>query len=108
MTSSTAEASASKAKIPTGWTDKNPSAATVEKMLRVMTNLPNVQLRLSQIKGSMYVFQSGTKYYLWNDVTESGSEVTDPTDYNKLLEQIGKDLRKVRVKLLPEPPGLEG
>ncbi|KAF8637239.1 hypothetical protein AX17_002970 [Amanita inopinata Kibby_2008] len=77
-------------------------------MLRTMTKLPNIQLRLSQIKSSQYVFQSGTKYYFWNEVTESGSEVTDPKDYNKLLEQIGKDLRKVRVKLLPEPPGLEG
>ncbi|KAF8628579.1 hypothetical protein AX17_005975 [Amanita inopinata Kibby_2008] len=33
--------------------------------------------------------------------------VIDPKDYNKLLEQIGKDLRKVRVELLPYPPGLE-
>lgn len=85
-----------------GWTDQDFLKATVEAMLAQMTDLPNIQLKLSEVKGTQYLFQSGSKYYFWNTVTESGAEVTGPTDYNQLLDQMGRDMRGVQVTELPE------
>lgn len=67
-----------------------------------MTNLRNVTVKLEQVRGTQYVFQSGSTFYFWNSATEEGAKVTDPTDYAKLCDQMDKNIDKVRVEMLPD------
>lgn len=66
-------------------------------MLRDMFGLSNIQVKLAEVAGTRYLFQSGSNYYFWNSVVEEGSRITSPTNYNDLLKQIGSDIRKVQV-----------
>ena len=92
---------------PQGWTNNIPRANAIEQILRTVTNLSNIQVKLVEVRGTRYLFTSGQTYYLWNTVTESGGSVEDPKDEKKLYELLGSDIRKVRVNPLPEPAGLE-
>ncbi|KAF8890630.1 hypothetical protein BD779DRAFT_1516136 [Infundibulicybe gibba] len=106
---SSVSSSASKPKdavVPKGWTSSVYAPSTLEAMLRLMTSLTNIQVRIIQQKGPLLVFASGKNFYFWNSVVESAEQVTEPTDYDELLARIGTDIRKVKVKVLPDPaPG---
>jgi hypothetical protein len=88
--------------VPQGWTSNIYAVSTLKKVLTKMTNLPNLQILLQKKNDSRYLLSSGSKYYFWNSVLESGDLVEDPTDYNKLLQQMEKDITKVQVKPLPD------
>lgn len=92
-----------KATIPNGWTNEiSPHAkAQVEDMLAESTNLPNVTVDLVEIKGNQYLFHSGSTFYFWNVVTQSGVRVLNPTDKAELYEQMGTDIREVEGEQLP-------
>ncbi|KAF8890629.1 hypothetical protein BD779DRAFT_238867 [Infundibulicybe gibba] len=94
--------------VPRGWIVDVEAPQTLETMFANMSELDNVQIRLKEDKGSLLLFSAGDKQYFWNLVTQEGSEVLEPTDYDELLEQIDKDITKVRVQALPEPDDLEG
>ena len=82
---------------PTGWTSTIAGADKIEAMLSRCTRLSNIQVKLQEIDGSMYVFQSGSNYYFWNSVNEEGGRVTDPRGYDALLRQMDRDITKVQV-----------
>lgn len=85
---------------PRGWTTNVAARDRVEAMLSRCTSLPDVQVKLCDEEGSMYLFASGDKYYLWNCVSEEGGQVTRPTEYEELLRQMDRDITKVEVSPL--------
>ncbi|KAF9261304.1 hypothetical protein L218DRAFT_1001818 [Marasmius fiardii PR-910] len=93
------------------WTSNVPTKENVEQMLKIMTGLPNIQVRMSEIKGTQYFFQSMAAdskeitYYLWNTSNEDGGKVTYPTKVQDIENQIKKDITKVKVTPLPDLPG---
>ena len=93
---------------PKGWSYPNFGANAIEAELRAMTSLPNIQLVFNQERGPHYLFKSGPTYYLWDTVMEECGRVQYPKDVVELYDLLEKDLRKVVVKLLPEPEELEG
>ena len=86
--------------VPTGWTATVFARDKVEAMLSRCTLLPNVQVKLQETDGTQYLFQSGTAYYFWNTANEVGAQVTSPTDYNQLLQQMGADIAKVQATII--------
>lgn len=88
---------------PNGWTNEITAhaKAQVEDMLAESTNLPNVAVDLAETKGNQYLFHSGSTFYFWNVVTQSGVRVLNPKDKAKLYEQMGTDIRKVEGEQLP-------
>ncbi|KAF9258190.1 hypothetical protein L218DRAFT_964707 [Marasmius fiardii PR-910] len=78
-------------------------------MFKIMTGLPDIEARMSEIKGSQYMFSSKAAdgketYYLWNTVNEMGGQITYPTDVKDIENQIKKNITKVKVTPLPDSP----
>lgn len=71
-------------------------------MLETQTGLSNIQVKLEEVRGSRYVFQSETNYYFWDSATQEGALVTSPTDYGELLKQMSDNITKVQVKPLED------
>lgn len=92
-----------RATIPNGWTNEIAAhaKAQVEDMLAESTNLPNVAVDLAETKGNQYLFHSGSTFYFWNVVTQSGVRVLNPKDKAKLYEQMETDIKEVEGAQLP-------
>ncbi|KAF9261373.1 hypothetical protein L218DRAFT_946179 [Marasmius fiardii PR-910] len=100
--------SAAAAGAPT-WTDDVPSKVNAARMFHIMTGLPDIEARMSEIKGSQYMFSSKAAdgketYYLWNTVNETGGQITSPMNLDAIKNQIMRDIRKVQVGPLPNQP----
>ncbi|KAF9261366.1 hypothetical protein L218DRAFT_946173 [Marasmius fiardii PR-910] len=91
------------------WTKEVPTKANVEELLELVTGLPNIKARMSEVRGSQYLFSSGDEknatYYLWNMVNEAGGQIKSPTNIDDIENQIQKDITRVQVTPLPDPRG---
>ena len=85
---------------PKGWTSNINAKDRVEDMLAIATNLTGIDVKQAEIAGTQYLFQSGNKYYFWNTANEEGGEVTKPTTYDAILQQMDTDITQVTVQLL--------
>lgn len=88
---------------PSGWTSSVNEGKKVNAMLRRSTGLQDAEVRLEEIWGSRYLFQTKDGFFFWNTVIESGAKVKDLTNYTSIVQQIAKDIRGIKV--VPIGPG---
>ena len=81
---------------------KRPDRVDIAVMLTDSTGLPNIQVKLREIRGMHFVFQSGSKYYLWNSLLDEGFEITSPQGYNEIVAWLdeGKELDGTDVRAI--------
>ncbi|KAF7790370.1 hypothetical protein EIP86_001325 [Pleurotus ostreatoroseus] len=87
-------------KDPKGWTSNVNAKDRVDNMLTIVTKLDKVNVKQAEIGGTQYLFQSGDKFYFWNTANEEAGEVTKPTTYDAILQQMDTDITQVKVTLL--------
>ena len=87
---------------PQGWTSTIRAKDKIKSMLKASTEIPVDDVKLQEIAGTQYVFQSGDDYYFWNAANEEGGRVTFPTNYNDLTRQMDADITQVHIRMLED------
>ncbi|KAG1818745.1 uncharacterized protein BJ212DRAFT_1347374 [Suillus subaureus] len=86
---------------PRGWSAKFTNPKTVEKMLKYSTGL-EATLKLSEDKGSRYIFSSGKDYYIWNTASEQGWRILNVENPEELYTNVARGKGGLKLEELPD------
>ena len=85
---------------PKGWTSRLYAADRIALTLSRCTGLLNIRVRLGEIEGGQFLFQSGDNFYLWRNASEEGAQITWPKTYDEIVQQLESDATKIQVRAL--------
>ena len=54
----------------------------------------------SESGNCLYLFQSGSKYYVWNEVADTVNEITKPTKLTDIVNTIAHEFNDLQLKKL--------
>jgi len=81
------------------WAESNCDGQRMAKSYGLSSPDP-IMCNNSESGNCLYLFQSGSKYYVWNEAADTVNEITSPTNLTDIVNTIASGFKNLQLKKL--------